>query len=68
MASTKLLRKARRNKGRAKVKQDTIKRLSFQPVIKKVDPEELKKEFAPAKKTAKKEAPKKEEAATEAAE
>lgn len=57
MASTKLIRKAQVNKSRAKVRKDTIKRLSWQPVIKKVDIEELKATFG-AKKPAKKAAPK----------
>lgn len=56
MASTKLLRKARRNKSKARENRQELKRLTFQPVIKKVDVEELKKEFAPAKPAAKKKA------------
>ena len=59
MAVTRLKRKARVNKSRAIVRKDTIKRLSATPIIKKVDIEELKASFAPAKKAApkKKEAP-----------
>lgn len=45
MASTKILRKARKNKARANHRQDVIKRQNKKPVIKKVDVEELKKEF-----------------------
>jgi Zn-finger domain-containing protein len=62
MASTELRRKAQRNRTRAKDKVQTIKRLGFTPVIKKVDVEELKAQFstkaAPKKATpkAKKEA------------
>lgn len=57
MASTKLVRKAQKNRSRAKLKNATIKRLLAQPVIKKVDVEELKAQFGGAK--AKKAAPKK---------
>lgn len=57
MASTKLIRKAQKNRSRAKLKNATIKRLLAQPVIKKVDVEELKAQFGGAK--AKKAAPKK---------
>lgn len=46
MASTKILRKARRNKARANQRQKVIKRQNVKPVIKKVDVEELKKEFS----------------------
>ena len=63
MASTKLDRKARRNIVRSQQKNIKIKRLSFVPVIKKVDAEELKAEFAsakPAKKETKPKAEKKE--------
>ena len=46
MASTRLQRKARRNKSRAKKKVADIQRLNSKPVIKNVDVEELKKQFA----------------------
>lgn len=46
MASTKLIRKGRRNKMTAIARKKTIKRLSAKPVIKKVDVEEIKKSFA----------------------
>lgn len=46
MASTKLVRKARVNIGRQKVRRDTIQRLLATPVIKKIDVDALKKEFA----------------------
>ena len=49
MASTRLQRKARRNKARAKKKVATIQRLNQKPVIKNVDIEEIKKEFAQKK-------------------
>ena len=46
MASTRLQRKARRNKAKAKKKVAEIQRLKSKPVIKNVDVEEIKKEFA----------------------
>ena len=46
MATTELKRKAARNKSRAHLRKDTIKRLASKPVIKKVTPEELKAQFA----------------------
>ncbi|PWJ44704.1 hypothetical protein [Sediminitomix flava] len=49
MASTKLVRKDRRNKMRAIALQNTIQRMSAKPVIKKVDIEEIKKSFEAAK-------------------
>jgi len=52
MASTKLVRKARRNKNRANQRTAKIKLLQRTPVIKNVDIEEMKKEFGPAKKAA----------------
>ena len=55
MASTKLKRKAQRNKSVAKVRVDTIKRLGTKPVIKQVDVQAIKDEFA---KGGKKAAPK----------
>lgn len=73
MGVTRLKRKGRRNKQTAKSRVAKIKSLSFQPVIKNVDAEELKASFvqeeAPkkkatkAKKAAKAEAPKVEEIA-----
>ncbi len=56
MGITRLKRKARRNKQTAAKRNNSIKQLSAQPVIKNVDKEELKASFAPA------EAPKKEKA------
>lgn len=60
MASTRLLRKAKRNKAVSRKRNQSIKRLTTLPVIKKVDVEEIKKSFgAPAeakpKKASKKE-------------
>ena len=51
MASTKLVRKALRNRAVSRKRQDDIKRLKSKPVIKNVDIEEIKEEFAkkPAK-------------------
>jgi len=58
MGVTRLKRKARRNKQTAAKRQNSIKHLSFQPVIKNVDQEELKASFekaeAPAAKKSKK--------------
>lgn len=56
MATTRLERKAKRNKSRAKNRVIKIKRLNTMPVIKNVDVEEIKKGFekAPAKKAEKK--------------
>lgn len=63
MGVTRLKRKGRRNKQTAKARVARMKSLSFQPVIKNVDTEELKASFvveeAPKKKAAK--AKKKEE-------
>lgn len=64
MAVTRLKRKAKRNKTRAAVRQATMKNLNAKPVLKSVDVEAIKAEFAgesaaPAKK-AKKEEPKEE--------
>ena len=72
MASTRLKRKAKRNKAVAKKRTQDIKLLTSKPTIKKVDVEELKKEFlakpkkAPAKKE--EEAPKEVVEKVEAAE
>ncbi|MDW7690606.1 hypothetical protein R9C00_22395 [Flammeovirgaceae bacterium SG7u.111] len=65
MAITRLKRKAKRNKSRAKNRVETIKRLNAKPVIKNVDIEDLKKDFAPVaeEKPAKKKAAPKKEAA-----
>lgn len=49
MAVTKLERKDRKNKARAVNRQTYIKQLSKKPVIKKVDVEAIKKEFASKK-------------------
>jgi len=51
MAVTQLARKGRVNKTRARQRQQLIKLLSAQPVIKNVDIEAIKQEFA-AKKAA----------------
>ena len=63
MASTRLVRKALRNRTVSKRRVSTIKRLTSKPVIKNVDIEQIKEEFAnkKAKPVAKKEAPVKEE-------
>ena len=66
MAVTRLKRKAKRNKTRAAVRQATMKNLNAKPVIKSVDVDAIKAEFAgksaaPAKKKAKKEEAKDEE-------
>ncbi len=55
MAVTRLKRKAKRNKTRAAVRQANMKNLNAKPVIKSVDVEAIKAEFAgksaaPAKK------------------
>ena len=55
MAVTRLKRKAKRNKTRAAVRQATMKNLNAKPVIKSVDVDAIKAEFAgksaaPAKK------------------
>lgn len=63
MASTKIVRKLRRKRSDQARKRNTIKVLTAKPVVKNVDIEELKASFGGAKKaTAKKAAPKKEEA------
>ncbi len=46
MAVTQLKRKARRNRAIANNKVDAIKKLVLKPIIKKVDVEELKAQFA----------------------
>lgn len=57
MGVTRLKRKGRRNKQTAKARVARMKSLSFQPVIKNIDAEELKASFvaeeAPKKKKAK---------------
>lgn len=57
MAVTRLKRKAKRNKSRAAARQARMKNLNTKPVIKSVDVEAIKAEFAgkPAPKKAKKE-------------
>ena len=45
MASTKLIRKALKNRMRAIARKKTMKRQGAKPVIKKVDVEELKASF-----------------------
>jgi hypothetical protein len=46
MASTELRRKARKNRVVSKLRQDNIKRLTRKPVLKLVDIEKIKEEFA----------------------
>ena len=54
MAVTRLKRKGRRNKLKAKVRAQKMKLEGFKPVIKQVDVESIKEEFkSPGKKTAK---------------
>ncbi|MFK7900214.1 MAG: hypothetical protein AB8B61_05610 [Cyclobacteriaceae bacterium] len=68
MAVTRIERKLRRKRAQQNAKAATIKRLNAQPVIKQVDVEAMKAEFAAkAKKPAKKAAPKKAEKAKEEA-
>ncbi|MEQ8470464.1 MAG: hypothetical protein RIC35_04730 [Marinoscillum sp.] len=64
MAVTRLERKGKRNKSRAKNRVAKIKRLNTVPTIKNVDIEEIKKSFE--KTPAKKAEPKKEETKVEA--
>ena len=63
MASTRLVRKALRNRTVSKKRLSAIKRLTSKPVLKNVDVEQIKEEFAnrKAKPVAKKETPVKEE-------
>ncbi|WP_258104935.1 hypothetical protein [Marinoscillum sp. MHG1-6] len=64
MAITRLERKGRKNKARAKARVNTIKRLNSAPVLKMVDVEAIKAEFekkAAPKKASKSKAEKKEE-------
>ncbi|WP_421889018.1 hypothetical protein [Marinoscillum sp.] len=62
MAVTRLERKGKRNKSRAKNRVSKIKQLNAMPTIKNVDIEEIKKSFEAAPKPAKKAEAKKEEA------
>ena len=66
MAVTRLERKGQKNKSRAKARVKTIKRLGLFPVIKNVDVEAIKAEFAKPKKAEKKEEAPVEEAKAEA--
>lgn len=71
MAITRLERKGRKNISRAKNRVSKIKQLSAKPVIKNIDIEEIKKEFAanlakPAKTAKAAEAPKAEVAQADA--
>jgi hypothetical protein len=68
MAVTRLVRKALRNRTVSRKRQEAIKRLTTKPVIKNVDIEQIKEEFAKIKSTPapKKEAPVKEEPKVEA--
>jgi hypothetical protein len=63
MAVTRLKRKAKRNKSKSAARQASIKHLNAKPVIKSVDVEAIKAEFAgkSAPKKAKKEVAKDEE-------
>lgn len=63
MASTRLVRKELRNRTVSKKRVNNIKRLTRRPVIKNVDIEQIKEEFAKMKaaQTIEKEAPAKEE-------
>ncbi len=66
MAVTRLERKGKKNKIRAKVRQQRIKELTTLPPVKNVDVEKIKAEFAEKsgkKNTTKKAAQKKEEVA-----
>lgn len=60
MAVTRLIRKTRKNRARSNNRIQNIAQFTKQPVVKAVDPEELKKEFeaAPAEKKATKKAAK----------
>lgn len=68
MAVTRLVRKALRNRSVSRKRQNAIKRLTTKPVIKNVDIEQIKEEFANKKAApaTKKEAPVKEEPKVEA--
>jgi hypothetical protein len=46
MAITRLVRKALRNRTVSRKRQDNLKRLTLKPVIKNVDIEQIKEEFA----------------------
>jgi len=62
MASTRLVRKALRNRTKSKKRVSAIKRLTSKPVLKNVDIEQIKEEFAnkKTKPAVKKETPAKE--------
>lgn len=62
MAVTRLIRKTRKNRARSNNRVENINRFIKQPVIKRVDVEEIKKEFEATSKGGKKAAAKKEEA------
>jgi hypothetical protein len=49
MAVTRLKRKNRKDKSAASVRRQSLKIQNFQPVMKNVDVEEVKKEFASKK-------------------
>ncbi len=57
MASTELKRKARKNRVVSKLRKDNIKRLTRKPVLKLVDIEKIKEEFAAKAAEKKKPAP-----------
>jgi hypothetical protein len=67
MAITRLVRKALRNRTVSRKRQDNLKRLIAKPVLKNVDIEQIKEEFASKKAAAaaKKPAPVKDEAKVE---
>jgi hypothetical protein len=67
MAITRLVRKALRNRVVSRKRQDSLKRLMAKPVIKNVDIEQIKEEFASKKAASltKKAAPVKDEAKVE---
>lgn len=52
MAVTRLKRKNRKDKAKAAVRRQTLKIQNFQPVMKNVDVEEIKKEFQSKEKKA----------------
>ena len=59
MAVTQQLRKARKNKTVSRKRRETIKRLTQKPVLKRIDIEEIKKQFEENKKATAEPKPKK---------
>lgn len=45
MATTRLKRKSRKDRSKAKVRRVTLKNQNFKPVIRRVDVEKIKEEF-----------------------